>query len=151
MATPASLVTGAFLNASITNLYTSPAGTTTVITKMTLTNVTSSAAIVTIYLSGSTSTTPTSPLQTLTVPANSTVAVAFIVQHAVPAGGAILAAVACGEYPDVKSACDKLVKSVKKTEPTPELAKLYNDRYSEFSKIYPSLKVVYSDISKNRD
>ena len=66
-------------------------------------------------------------------------------------GGAILAAVACGEYPDVKSACDKLVKSVKKTEPTPELAKLYNDRYSEFSKIYPSLKVVYSDISKNRD
>ena len=66
-------------------------------------------------------------------------------------GGAILAAVACGEYPDVKSACDKLVKSVKKTEPTPELAKLYYDRYSEFSKIYPSLKVVYSDISKNRD
>ena len=55
-------------------------------------------------------------------------------------GGAILAAVACGEYASVEEAAAKLVKVVDTVEPTPELVVKYEERYQEFSQLYPALK-----------
>ena len=55
-------------------------------------------------------------------------------------GGAILAAVACGEYASVADACAATVKKHVSVVPTPELVAKYDERYKEFSKIYPALK-----------
>ena len=61
-------------------------------------------------------------------------------------GGAMLAAVACGEYPDVKSACEKIVEITGCEEPDPELAAKYEKRYQQFRKIYPALKEAFPQI-----
>lgn len=61
-------------------------------------------------------------------------------------GGAMLAAVACGEYPDVKSACEKIVKITGFEDPDPVLAEKYEKRYQQFKKIYPALKAVFPQI-----
>lgn len=61
-------------------------------------------------------------------------------------GGAMLAMVACGEYPDVRTIADKFVKVTKVEKPDPELAALYEDRYQRFRKIYPALKAVFPDL-----
>ena len=59
-------------------------------------------------------------------------------------GGAMLAAVACGEYADVKEAAEKLVKVVDTVEPDPETAAKYEARYAQFKAIYPALKPVFA-------
>ena len=61
-------------------------------------------------------------------------------------GGAILAAVACGEYASVEEAASKLVKVIDTVEPDPEIAARYEDQYRKFVKMYPALKDVYSEI-----
>ncbi len=66
-------------------------------------------------------------------------------------GAAILAAVAAGEYADVRSACDKLIKISESVEPDPELTKLYQERYEEYSKIYPALKATFAYVADRRD
>ena len=58
-------------------------------------------------------------------------------------GGAILAMVADGRYPSVQAACDALVTVASTTEPDPELTKLYDERYSQFKKIYPAMKSLF--------
>ncbi|NLG05929.1 MAG: xylulokinase [Clostridia bacterium] len=58
-------------------------------------------------------------------------------------GGAMLAAVACNEYASVEDAAAKLVKVVGAVEPEPELVAKYEERYQEFKKIYPTVKVLY--------
>lgn len=58
-------------------------------------------------------------------------------------GGAMLAAVACGEYPDVETACRKIVKIVDTVEPDPVLTEKYEMRYQQFRLIYPALKEVF--------
>lgn len=58
-------------------------------------------------------------------------------------GGAILAAVGCGEYPSVEAACEKLVKVIDTVEPDPELVAKYEERYQEFKKLYPTVKVLF--------
>lgn len=58
-------------------------------------------------------------------------------------GGAILAAVGCGEYPDVETACNQLVKVVDTVEPDPELVVKYEERYQEFKKLYPTVKCLF--------
>ena len=58
-------------------------------------------------------------------------------------GGAILAAVGCGEYASVEEAADKLVKVVGKVEPEKELTAKYEERYQKFKKIYPTVKELY--------
>jgi len=58
-------------------------------------------------------------------------------------GGAMLAMVACGAYPDVASVCEKLVHVASVVEPEPELVKKYETRYQQFRKIYPALKAVF--------
>ena len=94
--TPSSLLTGAYVGATATVLYTSPVGTQTMVSKFTLTNVTGSSVTVTINLSTSNVTNTTSPLQTLTVPANSTVVVSTAQQHIVPPNGALIASASTG-------------------------------------------------------
>ena len=61
-------------------------------------------------------------------------------------GGAILAAVACGEYPSVEAATDKLVKVVGSEEPDVALVAKYEDRYQKFAKIYPTVKGLFDEI-----
>ncbi len=60
-------------------------------------------------------------------------------------GGAILAMVACGVYPDVRSA-EALVSTVSTIEPEPELTKLYEERYQQYRKIYPAMKQLFKDL-----
>ncbi len=61
-------------------------------------------------------------------------------------GGAMLAAVACGEYASVEEIAAKIVKVVDTVEPTPELAAKYEERYQQFKQIYPALKPVFQVI-----
>lgn len=61
-------------------------------------------------------------------------------------GGAMLAAVACGEYESVEAAAEKLVKVVDTVEPTPEIAAKYEERYRQFKEIYPACKPLFEMI-----
>ncbi|MBR1477510.1 MAG: xylulokinase [Lachnospiraceae bacterium] len=63
-------------------------------------------------------------------------------------GGAILAAVACGEYSNVKEAADKIVEVVDTVAPDKELSEKYDRKYKQFKKLYPALKPVYSMLSE---
>lgn len=58
-------------------------------------------------------------------------------------GGAMLAAVGCGEYPDVETVAKKVVKVVDTVEPEPELVAKYEERYQKFKKIYPTVKGLF--------
>ena len=58
-------------------------------------------------------------------------------------GGAIVAAVGCGEYPDVETIAEKLVKVVDTIEPEPELVAKYEERYQQFRKLYPAVKGLF--------
>ena len=61
-------------------------------------------------------------------------------------GGAMLAMVACGEYPTVGEACDALVKVVETVEPEAELVAKYEEKYNQFKMIYPAMKEVFAAI-----
>lgn len=61
-------------------------------------------------------------------------------------GGAILAAVACGEYASVEEAASKLIKVVNTIKPEPEIAARYEERYHQFTKIYPAVKELFPKI-----
>ncbi len=61
-------------------------------------------------------------------------------------GGAMLAAVACGEYGSVEEAASKIVKIIDTVEPTPELVSRYEARYNQFKQIYPACKPVFDVI-----
>ncbi len=58
-------------------------------------------------------------------------------------GGAILAAVGCGEFASVEEAASKLVKVVGTVEPDAELTAKYEERYQEFKCLYPTVKVLF--------
>ncbi|MBE5852823.1 MAG: xylulokinase [Lachnospiraceae bacterium] len=61
-------------------------------------------------------------------------------------GGAMLAAVACGEFASVEEAAEKLVKVVDTVEPDPELVAKYEARYQQFKEIYPACKPLFEII-----
>ena len=63
-------------------------------------------------------------------------------------GGAILAAVGCGEYEDVESAVRQFVTVVETIEPEQELVEKYEERYQKFKQIYPALKPVFQVLSE---
>ena len=63
-------------------------------------------------------------------------------------GGAMLAAVACGEYANVEEAAAKIVKVVDTVSPEAELVALYEERYQQFKQIYPALIPVFDVITK---
>ena len=58
-------------------------------------------------------------------------------------GGAMLAAVGCGEYDSVQEAADQLVKVVDMVEPDDKLVAKYEAKYQQFREIYPALKGVF--------
>lgn len=61
-------------------------------------------------------------------------------------GGAMLAAVACGEYASVQEAADQIVKVVGTEKPDPALAAKYDERYAKFKEIYPTVKALYDTL-----
>ena len=61
-------------------------------------------------------------------------------------GGAMLAMVACGEYPDVKTCCAKLCAVADVVKPEAELVAKYEARYQQFRKIYPAVKQLFPEI-----
>lgn len=61
-------------------------------------------------------------------------------------GGAMLAAVACGEYANVEEAAKKIVKIVDTVEPIPENAARYEKQYQKFRQIYPAVKELFDVI-----
>ncbi len=62
-------------------------------------------------------------------------------------GGAMLAAVANGEYADVAQAAEAIVKVTGTVEPDEGLAGLYEERYQTFRKIYPKVKELFWEMS----
>ncbi len=61
-------------------------------------------------------------------------------------GGAMLAAVACGEYASVEEVAAKIVKVIDTVEPEAELVAKYEERYNQFKEIYPACKPLYEII-----
>ena len=61
-------------------------------------------------------------------------------------GGAMLAAVANGEYANVAKVAQAIVKVVETVEPDEQLAKLYEERYQTFRKIYPKVKELFVEM-----
>ncbi len=61
-------------------------------------------------------------------------------------GGAMLAAVACGEYASVQEAADKIVKVIGTEKPDPALAAKYDNKYAKFKEIYPTVKTLYDTL-----
>lgn len=58
-------------------------------------------------------------------------------------GAAMLAAVGCGEYPDVETATKQFVKTIDTVEPEKELVEKYEERYQKFKNIYPAVKNLF--------
>lgn len=58
-------------------------------------------------------------------------------------GGAMLAAVACGEYASVEEAAEKIVEIVDTVEPILENAARYEKQYQKFRRIYPTVKELF--------
>ena len=61
-------------------------------------------------------------------------------------GGAMLAAVACGEYASVEEVAAKIVKVIDTVEPEAELVAKYEERYNQFKQIYPACKPIFEVI-----
>ena len=61
-------------------------------------------------------------------------------------GGAMLAAVACGEYASVEEIAEKFVKVTGTVEPDPELAAKYEECYQKFRQIYPACRPLFEII-----
>ena len=61
-------------------------------------------------------------------------------------GAVILAMVGAGLYPDVRTACSKLVHVAETVEPQPEMKALYQERYEKFRKIYPACKGLFAEL-----
>lgn len=62
-------------------------------------------------------------------------------------GGAMLAMVADGVYPDVPSVCRALVSVRETVSPDPELAAKYNECYDKFRRIYPANKELFKALA----
>ena len=58
-------------------------------------------------------------------------------------GGAILAAVGCGEFASVEQAASKIVRFKEQVEPEAELVAKYEEKYQYFKKLYPTVKGLF--------
>ena len=63
-------------------------------------------------------------------------------------GGAILAAVADGVYPDVAAGAKMVAEVIDTILPEPELVEKYEERYARFVQLYPALKEVFTSQMK---
>jgi len=61
-------------------------------------------------------------------------------------GGAMLAAVACGEYASVEEAAAAIVKVIESVEPEPELVAKYEEKYQKFKQIYPACRELFKKL-----
>ncbi len=61
-------------------------------------------------------------------------------------GGAMLAAVGCGEFASVEEAAKRLVKVVETVEPSLGLVEKYEESYQKFRKIYPAVKPLFQEM-----
>ncbi len=61
-------------------------------------------------------------------------------------GGAMLAAVGCGEYESVEEAAKAIVKVLDVEKPDPELVAKYEKKYQQFKTIYPACKPIFDII-----
>ena len=61
-------------------------------------------------------------------------------------GGAMLAMVGCGLFPDVPAAARALVRVRETIEPDAALRALYDARYRQFKEIYPAVRDLYKKI-----
>ncbi|MDY2937412.1 MAG: xylulokinase [Fusicatenibacter sp.] len=61
-------------------------------------------------------------------------------------GGAMLAAVACGEFASVEEAAAKIVRVTETIEPEPELVEKYEKQYRKFARIYPTVKDLFTTL-----
>lgn len=61
-------------------------------------------------------------------------------------GGAMLAAVACGEYASVEESAAKIVKVIDCVEPDAALTAKYDAKYAKFKEIYPTVKNLYDTL-----
>ena len=61
-------------------------------------------------------------------------------------GGAMLAAVAHGEYESVEQAAEAIVKCREVIEPEPGLVSRYEERYQQFQKIYPACRSLFAQL-----
>ena len=62
-------------------------------------------------------------------------------------GGAMLAAVACGEYATVQEAAEKLVHVTATVKPNPEITARYELQYQKFRRIYPAMKAIFPTLN----
>ena len=58
-------------------------------------------------------------------------------------GGAMLAAVGCGVYPDVETIGQKMAHVVDTVEPDPDLVVKYEEKYRKFRELYPALAPLF--------
>ena len=63
-------------------------------------------------------------------------------------GGAMMAAVACGEFASIEDAAEKIVKVVETIEPDAELSDKYEKKYSQFKEIYPACKALFKSFAQ---
>ncbi|MBU3803245.1 MAG: xylulokinase, partial [Candidatus Cellulosilyticum pullistercoris] len=61
-------------------------------------------------------------------------------------GGALLAAVACGEFGSIEEATNTVVKVIDTIDPEEGLVAKYEEKYNKFKKIYPAVKDLYSEL-----
>ena len=59
-------------------------------------------------------------------------------------GAALLAGVASGLYPSVLQACEATVRVMERTEPRPEVERVYAQAYETYKALYPALKPLIS-------
>ena len=58
-------------------------------------------------------------------------------------GGAMLAAVTCGEFASVQEAAERLVKVTDTISPDQEICARYEEQYRKFRQIYPAMKALF--------
>jgi xylulokinase len=62
-------------------------------------------------------------------------------------GAALLAAVVCGEYKDVKEACSRVISYGETIYPQIENMEIYTKLYGIYQSLYPLLKNVFKELS----
>ena len=58
-------------------------------------------------------------------------------------GAALLAGVGAGFWPSVDDACDAVVRTAQVTPVRPDAARVMNDQYARYRRIYPALRAIY--------
>jgi len=61
-------------------------------------------------------------------------------------GGAVLAAVAAGEFEDVGAGAKRVIKVVQSVKPNPDTVKKYDEKYRIYRSLYPALKQSFQNM-----